>query len=111
MPPAQRIIRGVKDIRTRTSLLNEVFVPYKAYMAITSLEMEKSRRQTERKSLLVRLNGIEERLKTIDKEKTVLLRRLGREKAERAVMGSLRSSLPAKHNPPGGRSGGFRYQY
>lgn len=108
---AQRIIRGVKDIRTRTSILNQVFVPHKAYMAITSLEMEKFRRQIERKNLLVRLNGIEERLKTIDKEKAVLLRRLGREKADKAVLGSLRSSLPAKPNPPGGRSGGFRYRY
>lgn len=111
MHSTPRIIRGVKDIRTRTSILNQVFVPHKAYMAITSLEMEKFRRQIERKNLLVRLNGIDERLKTIDHEKAVLLRRLGREKAERAALSSLRASLPAKHNPPGGRSGGFHYQY
>lgn len=111
MHSAPRIVHGVKDIRTRTSILNRVFVPHKAYMAITALEMEKFRRQIERKNLLARLSGIDERLKTIDKEKAVLLRRLNREKTARSVMGPLRSSLPAKHNPSGDPSGGFRYQY
>lgn len=111
MHPSKRIIRSIKDIRTRTSLLNAVFVPHKAYMAITSLEMEKCRRQTERRNLLVRLNCTDERLKTIDKEKTVLLRRLAREKTEKSGSNSIRSSLPVKNTPSRDRSGGFRYQY
>jgi len=91
--------------------LNEVFVPHKAYMAITSLEMEKYRRQIEQKNLFVRLNGIEERLKTIDREKTVLIRRLAREKDEKGLKGLLHSSMPVRNSPQGVRAGGFHYAY
>ncbi len=77
MPPLKRIIRGVKDIRTRSGTPDQVLVPYKAYMAITALEMEKFRRETERDNLTVRLNNVNTRLQTVDSEKAALLQRLG----------------------------------
>jgi hypothetical protein len=52
-------------------------VPYKAYMVITALEMEKYRRRTERQNLIVRLKNVSERLRAIDTEKAALLDRLG----------------------------------
>ncbi len=55
MPAPKRIIRGVKDIRTRSGTPDQVIVPYKAYMAITALEMEKFRRETERDNLIAPL--------------------------------------------------------
>ena len=58
MSAPKRIIRGVKDIRTRSGTPDQVIVPYKAYMAITALEMEKFRRETERDNLILRLNNV-----------------------------------------------------
>jgi hypothetical protein len=78
MPSPARILRGVKHIRTRSGAPDQTVVPYRAYMAITALEMEKARRQTERQSLLARLEGLNGRLQSIDTEKAALLERLGR---------------------------------
>jgi hypothetical protein len=107
MPPALRITRGVKDIRTRSGAPDQTVVPYKAYMAITVLEIEKFRRQTERQSLIIRLKNLSARLRRIDTEKTVLLDRLSklsaRQSAPRAAA-SLNASGP-------GLLGGFKFQY
>jgi len=107
MIPSQRMIRGVKDIHTRSGTPDQVLVPYKAYMVITALEMEKFRRETERKNLMVRLESINNRLRVIEAEKTALIRRLGKGPAGKTI----KSSLPAKASTPNGRAGGFKYQY
>lgn len=78
MPPPPRILRGVKDIRTRSATPDQTLVPYKAYMVITALEMEKYRRQTERRDLITRLKNVCTRLRFIDAETAALLDRLGR---------------------------------
>ena len=111
MIPPQRVIRNVKDIHTRSGTPDQVLVPYKAYMAVTALEMEKFRRETERKNLLVRLESINNRLRAIEAEKAKLIRRLGKGSVERAVKGAIKSSLPAKESTPNGRVGGFKYRY
>jgi len=80
-------------------------------MAITSLEMEKVRRQIERNNLIVRMNSIDERLKAIDEEKTMLLQRLARENTEKPVKGSIRASSAARNLSPVDRTRGFHYQY
>jgi hypothetical protein len=111
MIPPPRIIRSVKDIRTRSGTPDQTLVPYKAYMVITALEMEKFRRETERKNLMVRLEGIDNRLRAIEVEKTALIRRLGKGPAGKAVRWSIKSSLPTRESTPNGRAGGFKYQY
>ena len=111
MIPPQRMIRSVKDIRTRSGTPDQVLVPYKAYMVITALEMEKFRRETERKNLAVRLESINNRLRAIKAEKTALIRRLGKGPAGRTIKWSIKSSMPAKESTPNGRNGGFKYQY
>jgi hypothetical protein len=80
-------------------------------MVVTALEMEKFRRETERKNLMVRLESINDRLRAIEVEKTALIRRLGKGSAGKSVKGSIKSSLPAKESTPNGRVGGFKYQY
>ena len=94
MPPPKRIIRSVKDIRTRSGAPDQVLVPYKAYMAITALEMEKFRRETERDTLMMRLNNVHARLQKVEIEKASLLQRLGKEGPARPSGG--RSSLPGQ---------------
>ncbi len=101
------MIRGIKNIRTRSGSPDQVLVPYKAYMAITALELEKFRRETERKNLTVRLGSINNRLRAIEAEKTTLIRRLGKGPAGKTI----KSSMSAKESTPNGRVGGFKYQY
>jgi hypothetical protein len=111
MPPPKRIIRSVKDIRTRSGAPDQVIVPYKAYMAITALEMEKFRRETERKNLTLRLINVNARLRMVDSEKEALLLRLGKETAERPVRRPIKSSRPIRDYPAPGDAGGFKFQY
>jgi len=111
MPPPKRIIRGVKDIRTRSGTPDQVLVPYKAYMAITALEMEKFRRQTERDNLMLRLDNVNARLQTVESEKAALLQRLDKEAAGRPSRRALRSSRPIRDCHATGHASGFKFQY
>jgi hypothetical protein len=111
MPPPKRIIRGVKDIRTRSGTPDQVVVPYKAYMAITALEMEKFRRETERDNLMLRLNNVNARLQTVDSEKTALLERLGKEANGRHVRRPVKSSRPARDCTGARDADGFKFKY
>ncbi len=107
MPPPSRTLRGVKDIRTRSGAPDQTIVPYRAYMAITALEMERTRRQTERQGLVSRLKSVTVRMRNIDREKAVLLERLSKvpgHKPEAAVV--------ARRQAAGSRSArGFAHQY
>jgi len=111
MPPPKRIIRGVKDIRTRSGTPGQVLVPYKAYMAITALEMEKFRRETERDNLRLRLNNVNDRLQTVASEKAALLQRLGQDAAGRPGRRPIKSSRPMRGCPAANHAGGFKFQY
>jgi hypothetical protein len=111
MPPPKRIIRSVKDIRTRTGAPDQVVVPYKAYMAITALEMEKFRRETERDNLTLRLDNVNARLRTVESEKAALVQRLGRQAAPRPRRHPIQSCRPIRDCPPVGNAGGFKFKY
>ena len=69
--------RGLRDIRTRSGRVDRVGIPYMAYMNISCLEMEKARREKERLSALGRITSIEKRLREIEAEKDLLLKKLG----------------------------------
>lgn len=65
--------RGLKNIRTLSSRVDSVALPYRGYMQITALEMERARRCAERASASRRIAEIDARLRDLDKEKTALL--------------------------------------
>jgi len=111
MPPPKPIVRGVKDIRTRFGAPDQVLVPYKAYMAITALEIEKFRRETERETLMFRLKNVNTRLQTVESEKAALLRRLGRQGRAKPARQPLESSGPAGHVTPVRIVPAFKFQY
>ena len=111
MPAPKRIIRGIKDIRTCSGSPDQLIVPYKAYMAITALEMEKFRRETERGSLLLRLNHVNTRLQTVESEKTALLKRLDKEAPRQPGRRPIKSSRPTRDCPAAGQPGGFQFRY
>ncbi len=65
--------RGLNDIRTLSGRVDQLSMPYRSYMQITCLEMEKARRNSERKSASQRIAIIDARLEQIEKAKRDLL--------------------------------------
>ena len=68
--------RTVKDIHTNSGRVDQISQPYRAFMRISVLEMEKVRRGRERKSAMQRIHQIDARFREIGAEKKVLLERL-----------------------------------
>ena len=66
-------IRGLRDIRTISGRVDQLSVPYKSYMQVACLEMEKFRRNIERNSAHKRIAAIDARLAEIGLQKAVLL--------------------------------------
>ena len=73
MSVPKRNLKGVQDIRTHSGRVDEAHQPYKAFMKIAALEMEKARRGEERKSAMHRVKTIDARFKEIEAEKAEVL--------------------------------------
>lgn len=99
-----RSIRGVQDIRTISGKPDIVNEPYRAYMRITALEMEKARKTKEKESALDRVRTIESRVKEIEAEKASLLAILMDQTAEPIAPGSGQDSAVPYNN-------GFTFKY
>jgi hypothetical protein len=76
-------------------------------MAITALEMEKFRRETERHNLTTRLDSVSAHLRRIDTEKTALLARLQKLPAPPAGARRVSNAKTLRSQPVGG----FKFQY
>lgn len=100
-------LKGVQDIRTMAGKV-EAAVPYKAYMKLSALEMEKFRRGKERESALHRVSNIDARFKEIESEKAELLGFLD----DQGGAHFSGSSPDLKVKPQPSRStGGFKIRY
>ncbi len=109
MAVPKRNARGLQDIRTLSGNVDQKSVPHRAFMRITVLEMEKSRREKERESAMHRVKNIEARFREIDAEKDEILRALGeREASDCANPGSADSKSEAESGPA---KTGFRVRY
>lgn len=73
MAIAKRNIRGLQDIPTLSGRVDQTSLPYKAYMKIACLEMEKARRGKERESASFRVKNIDARVEEIEDEKAAIL--------------------------------------
>ncbi len=67
------VLKGVQNIRTMSGRVDEAAAPYKAYMKISMLEMEKYRRSKEKMSAEAKLKMIDQRFKEIEEEKQKVL--------------------------------------
>lgn len=76
MTTFKRNIRGLQDIQTHSGRSEEGFLPHKAYMRISCLEMEKARRGKERESAAHRIKNIDARFEDIEAEKAELLNQI-----------------------------------
>jgi ppGpp synthetase/RelA/SpoT-type nucleotidyltranferase len=98
--------RGLNNIQTLAGRVDQLSLPYRAYMQITCLEMEKARRQSERRSASARVAQIDARLKQMEIEKVKLIQAIDRSPTERG------GSLPKmKLQEPVKRLGGFKIRY
>jgi hypothetical protein len=68
--------RGLRNLRTLSGRVDQMSIPYRAYMQVTCLEMEKARRESERRSASQRIAEIDVRMKEIETEKAEILKRL-----------------------------------
>jgi len=101
-------LKGMKDIRTHSGRVDRVGVPYMAYMKISCLEMERARRERERRAAMSRINIIDSRLAEIDNEKDGLLVRLGERDQDKP-----RERKPGLRDPEptGHQNEGFKIRY
>jgi len=89
----KRIMRGVQDIRTRSGCADEGAIPYKAYMKLSILEMEKFRRGKEKTNALEMVHHIDQRFLDIEVERQKIMTAL-------EAKGIRRRPLPGLEEPP-----------
>jgi len=65
----KRIMRGVQDIKTHSGRADKAALPYKAYMKLSILEMEKFRRGKEKQNALDKVAQIDQRFRDIETER------------------------------------------
>ena len=101
--------RGLNQIRTLSGRTDQLSVPYRSYMQISCLEMERARRNKERKAASQRIALIDTRIGEIDKAKQELLQAVAAD-GQRAPATRLPGGLEVKPVPR--RSmGGFKIRY
>jgi hypothetical protein len=99
--------KGLNNLRTLSGRVDQLSLPYRCYMQITCLEMERARRGMEHKSASQRIALIDARLKEIEKAKQVLLQAVatsGQGTPARIPGLELKSAPPR-------RTGGFKIRY
>jgi hypothetical protein len=89
----KRIMRGVQDIKTFSGRADDGAMPYKAYMKLSILEMEKFRRGKEKQSALERVDHIDQRFRDIEVERQKIMTAL-------EAKGIRRLRLPGLEEPP-----------
>ena len=105
----KKIMRGVQDIRTNSSRVDDRSIPYKAYMKLSILEMEKYRRGKEKTSALERVQHIDQRFQDIEAEKQEIIAALDAKGIQRRRLPGL-GELPTA-TAPRTTTGPFKIRY
>jgi len=106
----KRIMKGLQDIRTISGRGDDMSIPYKAYMKLSVLEMEKYRRGKEKQSALEKVRNIDQRFQDIEAEKQKLILSLEAQKADRRPI-SKRCALGGPEAAPRTTTGSFKIRY
>jgi hypothetical protein len=104
-------IRGLTNIRTLAGRADQLRVPYRCYMQITCMEMEKARRGAERRSAMERVAAIDRRLACIELEKEAALMRIMESPGPSKVAARGRQRPASKTPSPAPAGSGFRIRY
>ena len=105
----KRIMKGVQDIRTLSGRANEGSLPYKAYMKLSILEMEKFRRGKEKQSALERVQKIDQRFQDIEATRQEIFSALEAKGVRRPIPGSRIPEGPTE--APRTTTGPFKIRY
>ncbi|MBZ5569626.1 MAG: hypothetical protein LAN64_17500 [Acidobacteriia bacterium] len=81
-------LRGLRTIRTMAGKVDPITVPHRAHLQVACLELEKTRRATERTSAVRRVAELDARLREIDSEQARLLQALAAHKEKNAGAGA-----------------------
>jgi len=103
----KKTVRGLQDIRTLAGMVDQAATPYRAFMRLSCLEMEKFRRGKERESAMHRVNNIDARFAEIEAEKASLLHVVGERGASRRARRAAEEDKPA----PARCDKGFKIRY
>jgi len=104
----KRTMRGLNDIRTHSGMVEQGLTsPYKAYMKLSCLEMEKFRRGQERESARQRIENIDARFQEITAEEKEILQTLNNPDGGHP---SPLQGVESKPAPPPS-AGGFKIRY
>ena len=99
--------KGLNQLRTLSGRVDQLSLPYRSYMQITCLEMERARRNMERKSASRRVALIDARIEEIEKAKEALLEAVA---TSGRIMPKRRTGLELKPTPRCSSSG-FKIRY
>lgn len=127
MPPPKSAmnVRGVRSIKTRMGIQSQDNKPYKKFMKITSLEVQKSRLESDRANLMKRINQIDSHLEQIANEQREIMEIIVKERDDLGLTKKLddHSQIPSRplkspasvkthaNIPHQGDTGGFRMKY
>lgn len=95
MAIASRKIRSLRDIRTNADRCDQFVDPYKGYLRLGTLEMERARKLKERANLEERLRVIEDRCRQLDAEKEAILKIINQQSVD---MGHKKQVIPITRN-------------
>ena len=105
----KRIMRGVQDIKTLSGHADEGTIPYKAYMKLSILEMEKFRRGKEKQNALEKVRKIDQRFRDIEAERQKIMTALEAKGIRRQRLPGL-EELPTTEAPRT-TTGPFKIRY
>jgi hypothetical protein len=108
MPIPVRPVKGLQDIRSHSGRPQEAILPYKAFMRLCSLEMEKFRRTKERESAMSRVKNIDARLLDIEIEMAAILEVV---REDRSVNPFVPQAGESGTRPAQNETAGFRLKY
>ena len=101
----KRNMHGLQDILTHSGKVDQLYEPYKIHMRISHLEMEKIRRNIEKRSAMHRVKNIDKRFQEIEAEKEALLGILDQQNNGNSIV------KPETKTGPCNDSKGFRLKY
>ena len=88
--------KSVNDIKTHAGTVGQTFLPHKAFMRISCLEMEKAHRIKEMENSRRRIEAVKKRLKEIETETDTLMNRIKADTKEGGIADTKEGGILSK---------------
>ena len=88
--------KDMNDIKTHAGTVDQTFLPHKAFMRISCLEMEKAHRIREMESSRRRIEAVKKRLKEIETETDALMNRIKAKTKEGSIADTKEGGILSK---------------